>query len=29
MYEEKLSPWRVAGGWDVACAVKLGAATRS
>ena len=29
MYGERLSRWRVDGGWDVACAVKLGAATRS
>jgi SAM-dependent methyltransferase len=29
MYGDKLSRWRVDGGWDVACAVKLGAATRS
>jgi SAM-dependent methyltransferase len=29
MYGERLERWRVAGGWDVACAVKLGAATRS
>ena len=29
LYGEKLSRWRVDGGWDVACAVKLGAATRT
>ena len=29
MYGEKLSRWRVADGYEVACAVKLGAATRS
>jgi hypothetical protein len=29
LYGEELERWRVDGGWDVACAVKLGAATRS
>ena len=29
MYGERLEPWRVDGGWDVPCAVKLGAATRT
>ena len=29
LYGEKLARWRVDGGWDVACAVKLGAATRT
>ncbi len=29
MYGERLERWRVAGGWDVACAVTLGAATRT
>jgi SAM-dependent methyltransferase len=29
MYGERLERWRVDGGWDVACAVKLGAATRT
>jgi SAM-dependent methyltransferase len=29
MYGERLSRWQVDGGWDVACAVKLGAATRT
>ena len=29
LYGEKLEPWRVDGGWDLACAVKLGAATRT
>jgi SAM-dependent methyltransferase len=29
MYGERLERWRVAGGWDLACAVKLGAATRT
>jgi SAM-dependent methyltransferase len=29
MYGDKLARWQVDGGWDVACAVKLGAAIRS
>ena len=29
MYGERLERWRVDGGWDLACAVKVGAATRS
>jgi SAM-dependent methyltransferase len=29
MYGERLERWRVDDGWDVACAVKLGAATRT
>ena len=29
LYGERLERWRVDGGWDVACAVKLGAATRT
>jgi SAM-dependent methyltransferase len=29
MYGERLERWRVPGGWDIACAVKLGAATRT
>ena len=29
MYGERLERWRVSGGWEVACAVKLGAATRT
>jgi SAM-dependent methyltransferase len=29
MYGERLERWRVSDGWEVACAVKLGAATRT
>jgi SAM-dependent methyltransferase len=29
MYGERLERWRVSGGWDISCAVKLGAATRT
>lgn len=29
LFEQKLEPWRTGGGWDVPCAVKLGAAARS
>ena len=29
LYGERLERWRVPGGWDIACAVKLGAATRT
>lgn len=29
MYGERLERWRVDGGWDVACAIKLGGATRT
>ena len=29
LYGERLERWRVDGGWDMACAIKLGAATRT
>jgi SAM-dependent methyltransferase len=29
LYGERVERWRVDGGWDLACAVKLGAATRT
>jgi hypothetical protein len=29
LYGEKLERWRVDGGWDVACAIELAAATRT